>query len=79
MKQEEQSYISGFNTGYRLRQYNPELFEKLKPSLSVESEYEKGVIDGGAEYERTQQKERENDFEKIRNDKEINNDLDKTR
>lgn len=65
--EEDQTYIKGFNAGYKLAQFTPDLWGKLRPSLSGGNEYEKGVIDGAEEHARTKQKEREKDLASLRN------------
>lgn len=67
--EQERNYIGGFNTGYKMAQYNPELWEKLKPSLSPDSEYERGVLEGAQEYEKEKEKIRETDLSTIRENK----------
>lgn len=74
--EQERNYIGGFNVGYKLAQYNPELWEKLKPSLSQESDYERGVLEGADEFEKTREKSREADLEKISDKKEQKKDFD---
>ena len=64
--QDEQTYIKGFNTGYKLAQFNPELFEKLRPSLKGSNEYEHGIMEGAAEYSREKEKGRTDDLDTIR-------------
>lgn len=66
---QEKTYLEGFNAAFRMRQYNPELWEKLKPSLSNENEFERGLIEGAQEYEKTQTQNREDEISKIRSNK----------
>ncbi|MBS1686302.1 MAG: hypothetical protein JSS76_16285 [Bacteroidetes bacterium] len=79
MEQQSKTYIDGFNVGFKMRQYNPELLEKLKPSLSSEKDYERGVIEGAEEYDRTKQKTNEQDFENIRNNNDKTKSLEQSR
>ena len=65
----ELSYIKGFNSGFKLKQFNPELYEKLKPSLSAENDFEKGVLEGAEEYEKSKMKSREDELENMRKPK----------
>lgn len=55
--EQQQTYIKGFNDGYKLARYSPDLYEKLKESLNSEVEYDNGIIEGAAQWE----KEKEND------------------
>jgi hypothetical protein len=45
-------YKKGFNAGYLIAEHEPELFGKLKPSLSPSSEFLAGFIEGGKELEK---------------------------
>jgi hypothetical protein len=75
--EQEATYIKGFNSGYKMAEYNPALWEKLKPSLSKEtSDYERGVLEGAEEFERMQTKDREQDIENIQLQKAKGKDLD---
>ena len=75
----EKSYTQGFNAGFKLAEYQPELWEKLKPSLSMDSEYERGILEGAAEYETKKEKTRENDLENIRKSKDKDKTISKDR
>ncbi|MBS1617394.1 MAG: hypothetical protein JST76_02695 [Bacteroidetes bacterium] len=66
---QEKTYLEGFNVGFRMRQYNPELWEKLKPSLNNENDFERGVSEGAEEYEKTKTQTREDEINKIRSNK----------
>lgn len=53
----EQDYIKLYNAGFKVRRYYPELFEKLRASLSEEVEQDKAVLDGARQAELEIQKE----------------------
>jgi len=57
--EQEPNYLTGYNQGYRLAQYSPELVEKLLPSLSSENEYEEGLFSGIEKYQQEKRKENE--------------------
>jgi len=44
-------YTEGFNRGYVIRQYEPELMKTLLDGLQGESDYTNGLKDGAAQYE----------------------------
>ncbi len=58
MEQHNETYIKGFNDGYKLARYNPELFDKLKEGLSQDSEYNEGVIAGAEQWVKEKEKQR---------------------
>lgn len=67
----EKTYMQGFNAGYKLAAYEPELVAKLRPSLKDVSEYEKGVLEGIAQLEKEKGKghERMNQLKQVRESK----------
>ncbi len=67
--EEDRTYIKGFNSGYKLAQFTPDLWGKLKPALTKGTEYEKGVIEGAEEFEKSMQKNRLGELEEIRENK----------
>lgn len=77
--EDEKTYIKGFNSGYKLSQFTPELWEKLKPSLSKANEYEKGLIEGAEEFLRTKEKDRFEELGSIRKQKDNRVDRDISR
>ncbi len=56
--EQQPNYIKGFNDGYKLAKYQPELYEKLRDSLSEGNEYERGVLEGSREFEKEKDKEK---------------------
>jgi hypothetical protein len=58
MEQDNQTYLKGFNEGYKLAKFSPDLFEKIKDSLSQESEYDKGILGGAAQWQQEKEQQR---------------------
>jgi hypothetical protein len=77
--EDQGKYQKGFNDGHRLAQYQPELWEKVKSSLSQENDYEKGLIEGALEFQQNKEKTRGEELENIRNGKDKDRDLTPTR
>lgn len=50
-------YLEGFNSGYLLRKFKPELSASILKNLEANSDYSKGLIDGNREYEQELDKE----------------------
>jgi len=50
--EQTQLYKKGFNAGYLIAEHEPELYGKLKQSLSPSSEFLSGFIEGGMEIEK---------------------------
>ena len=55
---QEPNYTKGFNDGYKLARYSPDLFEKLKESLSEDRDYDSGVLAGAEQWEKEKEKQR---------------------
>ena len=80
MEEQQQTYIKGFNDGYKLAKFNPELLAKIQPSLSEGVEYDRGLIEGVKEWEQEKVKTRAAELENLReegNKKEVNKGLEK--
>lgn len=58
MEQEKKTYLSGFNCGYRLTLYTPELFDKIKASLNEKDDYDKGLLEGALQADKERGKSR---------------------
>ncbi|MCW3128260.1 MAG: hypothetical protein JWO03_3918 [Bacteroidetes bacterium] len=56
--EQEPNYVKGFNDGYKLARYSPDLFEKLKESLSQDKDYDSGVLAGAEQWEKEKEKQR---------------------
>lgn len=63
MSNYEIKFTRGFNSGYLLAKYLPELMSKINPSLSTENDYSHGFLLGSKEYEL----ERMNELRRVRN------------
>lgn len=79
MEQESATYIKGFNDGYKLAKFQPELWAKLKPSLNNGVEYEKGILEGAnqIEMEKGIEQNRLKDLDNIRGVKKQEQNLEK--
>lgn len=51
MEQQEILYTKGFNNGYLLAQYEPELLNKLLPDLKSGNDYVDGLLSGKEQYD----------------------------
>jgi hypothetical protein len=51
MEHQEQQYTKGFNNGYLLAQYEPELLNKLLPDLKPGNDYVDGMLSGKEQYD----------------------------
>jgi len=51
MDDQDKKFTKGFNNGYLLAKYQPDLFEKIEKSSNPANEYFKGMLSGGKEYE----------------------------
>jgi hypothetical protein len=58
MATEEPNYTKGFNQGYKLARYSPEIFEKLKESLHQENEFDKGILEGAEQWNKEKEQNR---------------------
>lgn len=54
----DKQYIKGFNHGYLLAEYDPELAKQIVKNPNVESEYFKGIVSGKQEYDLSRIKNR---------------------
>lgn len=55
---QEQGYTSGFNAGFKLQKYQPEVFELLEKSLGESDEWQRGIIEGAAQARKEKEQER---------------------
>ncbi len=65
MEVQEQMYGVGFNHGYLLEKYMPDLVAKMTKTLVVSDEYTEGFFDGKDEYEIERS---ENELNDLRNE-----------
>jgi hypothetical protein len=68
MEEGEKTYVEGFNAGYKLAKFQPDLVEKIQSSLSESIEYERGLIEGIQEWEREKEKIRAEELENLRSE-----------
>ena len=66
MEEQEKNYVDGFNAGYKLGKYQPDLVEKIQSSLNESVEYERGLLEGLREWEREKEKIREAELNSLR-------------
>lgn len=52
MEQPSKEYIKGFNSGYIIAQYEPELAQQLTQAPDKDNDFFKGFTSGTKEYER---------------------------
>jgi hypothetical protein len=52
----EKTYMSGFNSGYKLAKFQPDLVEKIQSSLSESVEFDRGLLDGIKQWEQEKEK-----------------------
>lgn len=70
---EDKKYLDGYNQGYRLNLYSPELFDKLKDSLNAENEYESGLLEGALEADKERERQRLKQLQSLTADKDKEN------
>ncbi|MBS1684009.1 MAG: hypothetical protein JSS76_04600 [Bacteroidetes bacterium] len=70
MEQEEKTYIAGFNAGFKLQRFTPELFEMLRDSLDEARDYDRGLIEGAKEWDREKEKARLAELDQINGERE---------
>jgi hypothetical protein len=75
MEAEELTYIKGYNQGYKLRLYSPELYELLIESLTEENDYQRGVLEGAAQAEKEKENERLAELNEITDENEQDQEL----
>ncbi len=73
--EQEPTYIKGFNDGYKLAKFQPELYAKLSDSLSQDNEYERGILEGAKEFEKEREHTRVGELDQVRKAKELSKDL----
>ena len=52
MEAKERKYIKGFNQGYDLKKYHPELFGRLLGAMQNNGDYKQSLTDGGKQFEK---------------------------
>ncbi len=62
----DELFTKGFNFGYILSKFNPELSKKITSKPNPASNFHNGLVWGKKEFEMELVKERENDLEKVR-------------
>lgn len=76
MEEKPKTYIEGFNNGFRMKMYNPELFDKIKESLG-QDDYGRGLEDGSIQAEKEKEKNRLQELENIREEKTPEQDIER--
>ena len=66
MEEQKQTHIKGFNDGYKLAKFNPELLAKIQPSLSEDVEYDRGLLEGAKEWAQEQEQTRADELSNLR-------------
>ena len=75
--EQEQTYLKGFNDGYKLAKYSPDLYEKLKDSLSADVEYDKGIIAGAEQWQQEKESQRLKELGELDQGKDQEQDLER--
>lgn len=75
--EQEPNFTKGFNDGYKLAKFSPELFEKLKDSLSAEKEYDSGILAGAEQWQKEKENVRIKELEDLEKDKEKQGELER--
>jgi hypothetical protein len=63
---DEKEYTSGFNNGYLLSQYEPDLTAKITKDLQANTEYLEGFFSGKEEYEIEKSLQQFNELQNLR-------------
>jgi len=58
MEAQELTYTKGFNQGYKIARYSPEIFDMLKDTLSQENEFHKGILEGASQWDKEKEQNR---------------------
>jgi len=77
--EQSQEYTKGFNNGYKMAKYKPELVAQMGDSVKGVNDYEKGLLGGIKEYQQEQEKQRLDDLLDVRRSKSHSKDRDITR
>jgi hypothetical protein len=64
---DDSTYIKGFNNGYIISKFSPNLFKSISDTLSISNPYTEGMKDGQEEYEIEQGKAKYENLERLRN------------
>ena len=70
----DKNFLQGYNAGFKLRKFSPELYDLLKDSLNADNEYQKGVIDGAEQADLEAENERLTELNELSEDQEPNKD-----
>ena len=65
-EQQEKQFITGFNNGYLLAKFLPELLIRLVKNLTPTNEYFQGFFSGSKEFEMENSKRQLDDLRRIR-------------
>jgi len=75
---EEQQYSTGFNAGYLLAKYDPELLVQVTKNLTPVNDYVQGFFSGKEEYAQEKNRQQVEELRNIRtHNKERGNELDR--
>jgi hypothetical protein len=77
MEDQPRNYTDGFNSGYKLNKYTPELFDKLKDSLNPDIDYDRGLLEGAAQAVLEKEQQRMNELQQLQGDKENEQDIER--
>lgn len=72
-------YTDGFNAGFKLQRYQPEVFELLQSSLSEGNDWQKGIIEGAAQARKEKEQQRMSELQTLQNERGKERQADKER
>lgn len=52
MEQNKEQYTKGFNQGYNLKKYHPNLYQRLMSAMHGENFYKESLADGAKQFEK---------------------------
>lgn len=64
----EKQYIQGFNNGYTLAKYEPDLMTKIIKNIHPTNDYLDGLFSGKVEYELEHTRTQLDDLKRVRNE-----------
>lgn len=73
----EETYVTGYNQGYKLVKYSPELFERIKDTLSEGNEYDRGLLEGAAQAEKEKEQQRLAELQSLQAEQEPEQDMER--
>lgn len=63
---DEKNYTQGFNQGYKLMKYSPDIFDMIHDTLSNDNEWQRGLLEGAEQAKKEKEQERLAELESLR-------------